>query len=463
VIAPILLLITVFAATHRRLLQWHSLLGGLLLVVLFVPIKRYSLPGSLPFNFELYRLTVMVLVLAWVTSLLIDPRVRLQKTAFDAPLLAICGWTLASELANPGRANSLSSYVAKGLTFFLSFVLVYYMITSLIVNRSQLLFLLKLMVLGSTVVAIGAIIEQRSGYNVFNHLHTFMPFLHFEGGTSLIRFGRLRVYGSAQHPIALGAALMTPVPIGVYFAQTRGRRWWIAIVLLILGSLASGSRTAIIMLLAMIIVYLRQKPQETRRLWPALLPSIVVIHALLPGAIGGFKEAFFPKGGLIKEQSALCKGCDPNLSGGRIRQLVPGLKEAAGHPLFGEGFSTRVTGFDSKFSNAPILDNQWLNTVLELGYVGVAFWFWIFIRAVRRLKRAARETDEDGDDWLFVGLAATFTGYAVGMFTYDTFSFIQVFFLFWILLGLAAVALRLAEGPPPAPRPFPRLRTTPQI
>jgi hypothetical protein len=430
------------------------LLGGLLLIVIFVPIKRYALPGSLPFNFELYRLTVLVLIVAWTTSLLIDPRVRLQRTVFDAPLLLICAWTLGSVIANPGRVDALSSYVAKALTFFLSFVLVYYMITSLIARQSQVVLLLKVLVVGASAVAVAAIIEQRVGYNVFNHLHTVLPFLHFEGGNLLFRFGRLRVYGSAQHPIALGAALMTPVPIAVYLARIGGRRWWLAIVVLILGALATGSRTGIVMLIAMIIVFLRLKPQETRRLWPVLLPSIVVIHVLVPGAIGGMKAAFFPPGGLIKEQSTLCKGCDPNLAGGRIRQLVPGLKEAAQHPLFGDGFGTRISGFDSKFANAAILDNQWLNTVLEVGYVGLFLWLWLFVRSVRRLSRAAREANDDGDSWLFSALAAALAGYGVGMFTYDTFSFIQVFFFFWILLALSASALRLSTSPGAVPRPL---------
>lgn len=452
VVAPILVIMSVFAVAHRRLLQWHSLVGAVLLVVLFVPIKRYALPGSLPFHFELYRLAVMLVVLAWLTSLLIDPRVQLQRTVFDAPLLLICAWTLGSEIANPGRVDQLSSYVAKGLTFFLSFVLVYYVITSVVNTRKQVNFLLKMFVVGTTMVSVAAVIEQRSGYNVFFHLHTVLPFLHFEGGAELSRFGRLRVYGPAQHPIALGATLVVPIPIAVYFSQTRGRIWWLAVGLLVLGALATGSRTAIIMLVTMTIVFLRLKPAETGRLWPALLPMIVLVHALLPGAIGGLKNAFFPPGGIIQEQTTLARGADPYLAGGRVRQLRPMLREAAHHPFFGEGYSTRITGFESKFRNAPILDNQWLNNVLELGYIGGGIWIWLFIRAVRRLMRASRRADEDGDDWLFTGLAASLAGFGIGMFTFDAFGFIQITFLFWILLALAAVALRLADVTVPEAR-----------
>ncbi len=66
---------------------------------------------------------------------------------------------------------------------------------------------------------------------------------------------------------------------------------------------------------------------------------------------------------------------------------------------------------------------------------------------MRRLFRASREAEEDGDDWLFAGLAAAIAGFGVGMFTYDAFSFTQITFVFWILLGLAAAMLRITQGP----------------
>ena len=95
----------VLAALHRSLLRWHSLVGLILVVVLFVPIGRYRLPGSLPFNLELYRLVVALVVLIWLTSLLIDPTVTLTRTSFDRPMLLLVGCILASEVANPGRVR----------------------------------------------------------------------------------------------------------------------------------------------------------------------------------------------------------------------------------------------------------------------------------------------------------------------------------------------------------------------
>ena len=52
------------------------------------------------------------------------------------------------------------------------------------------------------------------------------------------------------------------------------------------------------------------------------------------------------------------------------------------------------------------------------------------------------------DDWLFAALAASVTSFAVGMFTFDAFSFTQVTFIFWVFLGLSAALLRISGAWP---------------
>jgi hypothetical protein len=156
------------------------------------------------------------------------------------------------------------------------------------------------------------------------------------------------------------------------------------------------------------------------------------------------KDAFFPKGGLIAQQSRFEADYNPLLAGGRIRLLKPMLSEASAKPLFGEGYGTRISGFDEPNPNAPILDDQWLNNALDVGFIGLAAWGWLMARAVRRLFRASRAPAQVDDDWLFAALAASVTGFAVGMLVFDAFSFTQVTFIFWILLGLSAALLRIS-------------------
>ena len=231
-VGPFVAVLAVFIAWQKSLLRWHSLVGLVLLVVLFVPIGRYSLPGNLPFNLELYRVVVALVVAIWIACLLVDPRVKLRSTPFDWPLLLLAGCILASEIANPSRVNPYSSFVAKTLTFYLSFWLVYYLTATTIRTRASVEFLLKLLAFGGSMIGLFAIVEQRTRFNVFDHLHSVLPFLTFETGYSdqLLRGGNLRVFGSAEHPIALGAVLIMLLPITVYFARTSSRKWWFGAV-----------------------------------------------------------------------------------------------------------------------------------------------------------------------------------------------------------------------------------------
>ena len=127
-----MLLVAIAVLVENPVLGWRGLVTGLLLIILFIPIRRYVLPGNLPFQLEPYRLYVILLVGGWFLALLADPRVKLTRTGFERPLGLLLFAVIASEVTNPARVNSLSSYVLKSMTFFLSFLFVVYVIASVI-------------------------------------------------------------------------------------------------------------------------------------------------------------------------------------------------------------------------------------------------------------------------------------------------------------------------------------------
>ena len=161
--------------------------------------------------------------------------------------------------------------------------------------------------------------------------------------------------------------------------------WWIAVVLLACGSLATLSRTSVLMLVAVVATFLWLRPRETRRLWPLLLPgdprrSI----SPSPGRSAPLKGSFLPEGGLIAEQQS-----NPGSRGqGRIADLGPSLREVAHQPLVGQGYATRVA--DRPGPSDQILDDQWLGILMETGLVGFIGWLWLVGRAVRRSRECAR-------------------------------------------------------------------------
>jgi polysaccharide biosynthesis protein PslJ len=439
----------VVAAWHRYLLAWPTLLGLLLVVILFLPIRRYTLGAGFPIDLEPYRLVVALVLIAWMLSLLADPDTRWRKTGLEIPVIGFSVVVLLSLAFNVGRVNELgiSGEVLKQASFFLSFVLVMYFVTSVITGRRQLDAMVMLLVAGGTLIALLSIVEWRTGYNAFNHLH--IPGLNLDPSSASgppLRGERPRAYASAQHPIALAAALVLLLPLAVYLYRRYGKpAWLVCAAALTLGALATGSRTAAVMLVVELLVFFWIKRKETVRLLPLLLPLFIACQIVMPGTLGTFKAVLFPEQGLIAEQKG---GGDTG--SGRVADLGPALEEFSRTPFVGQGFGTRLTSDTDKVTNAKILDNEWLAMLIEVGFLGTLFLVWIYAGCVRRLARAS-QPDDSAHSWLLAALAAGIAAFAVGMFTYDAFSFIQVTFLCFILLGLAAAAMRL--GPPKAAEP----------
>jgi polysaccharide biosynthesis protein PslJ len=440
--AGLVIVVAICAVAYRSMLRWPVLLATTILVILLIPIKRYALPGNLPFELEPYRLLVGIIVLLWIIALLVDPRVRLRSHGLEGPMLLILVGVVGSILANGPRIEKLAvdSEVTKGLTFFLSYWLVVYLIVSVVRRFEVVEFLLKVMVAGGAIVAFFSLIETRTGFNPFNHLSTLIPMLDMtEVADSGTRGGRVRANGSAQGAIPLGAALVLLMPVGAYLGKRVSPRWWLAVGLLAFGALGTRSRTGVIMMLVLVLAFLWLRPKQTRRLvLPALLPAAVLIHFLLPGTIGTFQQSFFPEGGLIAQQNrnAGARGS------GRVADLGPALDEWSRQPVLGQGYSTRLTGRER--ANAAILDNQWLKTLLETGLAGFVGWLWLFVAFVRRTGMRAKD-DMSDYGWLLAAISASVLAFAVGMFFYDAFSFIQVTFLMYILAALGAALMSMPE------------------
>jgi hypothetical protein len=430
------------AVTARSYLRWSSLVGLILFTIMFIPIGRYSLPMNLPFQLEPYRVIVGLVLLGWIASLMVDPSVNFRSSRLHVPVYAFSLVVVLSLVTNPVRLSDYNGIVVKRLMFFSSFVLLYLLIVTVIRTVDHVWLLVKILVASGAVVAFFAVYESRTGFNVFDHLNSVLPFLRkgidpnqTADSSGYTRGGSTRAYASAQHPIALGAALVMLVPLSLALVRkTHQRRWWLAAAMLLIGSMATLSRVGIIMVVVVVVIFLRHRPVATKRLWPALLPLAVATHFALPGTLGTLKDSFFPKGGLVAQQQHGGKGS------GRLATLGPALSnEFSPHPVFGEGFGTRVTTTDTGYApNAPILDDEWLGVLTETGIAGVVTLVWMFVRFVRRAGRMAKE-DDTPEGWLLTGIVAAVASFGVGMMTYDAFSFTQVTFLFFIVMAFGAV------------------------
>ncbi len=168
-------------------------------------------------------------------------------------------------------------------------------------------------------------------YNVFNDLGRVLPFLRLEDVPDVPgRGARLRVFASAQHPIALSAAMVMLVPLAAYLAvRTSKRIWWLAGGLMIVAAVATISRTGILMLGVVLLVFAVLRPADARRALPIGLPLLIMMHLAIPGALGSLHDAFVPEGGLVAEQESSAG----QLGSGRVADLGPALDQAAAQPV----------------------------------------------------------------------------------------------------------------------------------
>jgi hypothetical protein len=446
--------LAIVAVLGSRLLSWQVLAGLILAVALFVPARRVVLAVHVPIDPEPYRVLAAGVFLLWLVALLIDPAVRLRKTRFDWPLAILLVAILLSQLANPGLVDVYGESVVKALTLFVSILLLYYFVTSVFTTRADVDMLVKALVVGGTVVAGAALVERATHYNVFNQFGRLPGLQAGEAGQITERFGSRRVVASAEHPIALGALLALVVPFSVYLVR-RSRWWLVATAVLASGVVVTVSRTPIVMLFASAVVFAVLRPRVLR--FAPLIPlALVIAYLATPSALSSTFHAFFPSGGILAEQSTSLNQGGSNTRG-RLNDLRPALRNVSQRPIFGSGLGTRVYNPDNTAGYLPdgryggILDDQWLGSLIDIGALGVAALLWLFFSGYRALAREARARNDD-DGWLATAFAATMVSFPVGMLFFDMFSFTQETVVFFFILGVAAVFLRVV--PPVGTRPI---------
>ena len=82
-------------------------------------------------------------------------------------------------MATRGRVGEVSSVVIKALWLFVCFMLFLYLVVSVVHTRAAVERLLTVLVASGCLVALGAIMQRRSGFNPFDHLHFALPGFDF--------------------------------------------------------------------------------------------------------------------------------------------------------------------------------------------------------------------------------------------------------------------------------------------
>ncbi len=436
---------------------WPNALAAFVLVMWLIPARGYRLPISLPFNLEPYRVVLAALLLALIVGA-ITGRLKLEFLGFGIPLTILVGTVIVAAILNYRElANAVEGGGAlKSLSYFLGFPAAFVLIASTIKSQAAMDTVVRALVLGATVVAFTAIYESRSGYNVFDHLAEWIPALIRESRTGFeARGGNVRVYASAQHPIALSAALFMAFPLALYLVgrastQLRSRLWVVAAAICAMGAAATISRTTVIMALALGLVALWVRGRQVVRFWPLLLILPVAIHFAVPGALGGIYKAFDQQGGITSDAYAR----SGEQGSGRLADVEPGLRVWAESPLVGKGIGSQVTTREAGAAQTAegaegaiiYFDDEWLSTLVSLGVIGLVATIWFVWGSLLTVGRFARRVRGPRSD-LAAACAAAIGAFGIAMFVFDAFAFVQATILFFVIAALGLQARRLGPRP----------------
>ena len=265
-------------------------------VILFIPIRRYTVGGGLPFPLEPYRLLIAVVLFAWLLALLVDPRRALAQDERGGARSPCSSWSILAGLAlNIGwiASHRITGEVIKQLSFLASFLLVMYFVASMMNSRRA----------RRHHHAAGGRRHLRrplradrveDGLQPLQPHAAVLPACSTSTPSAIMgppaRGGRVRAFASAQHPIALGARSSCCCRWRSTSTGASAQAFWMAAAaLLTMGALATGSRTAASMLIAELLVFFWMKRAETVRLLPMLVPLLVACQIVMPGTLGTFR------------------------------------------------------------------------------------------------------------------------------------------------------------------------------
>jgi O-antigen ligase len=337
----------------------------------------------------------------------------LEQNGADRGVILICGWVGIMLLA----ADGVSSL-------------------------ERLEVLLRRIVFGASAMAALGITQFFTGLNVAKYI--VIP-----GLTANQPYTDLAVRGSYNrpsattiHPIEFGFVLATILPIAIHRARfaPRGQKFkrWLQVSLISVTLPMTVSRSAILGFIIVMAVILPVWPARDR--WRALggiAIGALGIQILIPGILRNLNNLFF------------AIGTDASTAS-RANALSNAMPLIGQYPWFGEGFGTFMP------SVFFYTDDQYLNSAIELGLVGVVAIVALFITGLWSARNVRRRCADPEIRHLGQCMAASCTVMMVIFGTFDALYFPMAAGITFLLLGCLAALWRLTREPTCAPQGSPQ-------
>ena len=426
-----------------RLLPW--LLACFLVMIFLVPFDAISLPIPIPMDGKFDRPLLIVLAALWIATLIAvrgPARPKVALTRVHVAVLVLFSVCCLGAVVNATALLNLSEFelVLKKLSLLGSYVLFFFIVAS-VVRPGEVPRFVKFGIALAMIAAVGAVLEYRSGSNLFYEMSAKLLPGTVEAPLDVAStdgIGRITVYGSTAHPLELATMLGMMVPfalVGILDSRERREKllYGTALAVLVAGALATQRKTSVIAPMAGVLVIMAYRPRGlVKQMLPLGIALIFVIQAAAPGVMWSLYSQLNPSRITAVESSK-----------DRASDYDGVWPDISSHLLLGRGYQS-YEGFKYR-----ILDNEYLAMIIGVGVVGLLLYIAILVATMTSAHATIRGPDPRRARYALAA-SATVAVLATATFLFNVLAFPHVPYLFFFIAGLI-VAMRRRPAPQPDP------------
>jgi O-Antigen ligase len=252
------------------------------------------------------------------------------------------------------------------------------------------------------------------------------------------RSGLNRVAGTATDPIEMGVVAGMLLPLAIYLAmhdtQRSAIKRWIPVFFITIAIPVTISRAAILAVACSLVVLIVSLP-PTRR---------VTAIAAIPVALGGIFLGAHRLLGTLKSYFLL--GTSDSSISHRVDNYPYVAHLVSQAPWFGQGGGTYIAVSYIDLAEGHILDDQYLDSAIELGLVGLVLMaFYLLWPTLTAFAARGRTSDQRLRD-LCAALAGAGLAGVVCSATFDSFGFPMFVMIEALVVGLIGAVWLLVSG-----------------
>lgn len=418
----------------RRPLPW--VLAAFLCLVFTVPIDQTNLDVHLPFNSQVNRFFVAFMVLAWLV-LGGDQRTLGRSRRSKLFVYAAVGFVIiavASLLLDSARIINLNEWTLaqKQIALLASFLAIAgFTLTAL--RPEDMRGMTSLLIGLATIMAIGVLVERRTGFNVFYWASgkVLSPIATVATPDTSINLAtsaddRVVVLGPTATGLACAAMLCMalPFPLARLIGAESRRDWWkyaVISALVLAAAMATDKKSTLILPLVVVVYFAFYRPRSLVRLIPLGIVMIGFVHVVAPDTLGTVLNP--------------SQWFNSNSTTHRTTDLQSIMPDILAHPIFGRGFGTIDTTAAGQFR---ILDDEFLDMIWQSGVLGLVAYAWLILSPVVGARLSVRSRIPDVSLTALAASASCLVFFGASAI-FDTLSFDQTPYLFFVVASFCVV------------------------